>query len=333
MLEGENDGGSGLLDAFLASAADHEGEDPSGLPPPNQDESANAAQPSGEETEEEEGEGIQGAEETAEGAETETDGDFVEFEGEDGEPTRVPLDQLIEGYKQSQQFGSNANQIRHEVTEAAQAFVRERVQRLDKTLDGAVQAYNLVQKLVPQIKEPDPAVYLNPNSPHYDPEGYAARIEGIRQIRQIMQDAEGGLKTALEQRRVAAQEEFRMNADRHWVALQNADPTWKKGDAAQRMASLRSDVGSAYGFSAEELGTIVDHRFVLMAQHALAFQKAQKATIAPKAKTPPKVIRGAGNRGGKADTKEAQRRAKAREDVRKTGRTSDLEAFWGEHLS
>ena len=331
MLEGENDGGQGLLDAFLASAEESAANPDTGLPEDEdgEDESANEAQPSEGETDETEE--VEGAEKD-EGADE--DGEFVEFDGEDGEKVRVSLEEIIDGYKQSQQFGSNVNQIRHQVTEAAQAVVRERVQKLDKTLDGAIQAYNLVQRLVPQIQEPDPAIYLNPNSPQYDPEGYAARIEGIKKVKAILAEAEGGLKTALESRRGQADEEMKLNADRHWVALQNADPSWKKGDAGKRLSDMRTQVGSLYGFSPQELQTIIDHRFVLMAQDALAFKKAQKTTIQPKPKGSAKVIRGTGNRTG-ADTgsKDAKRRQQARAEVKKTGRTSDLEAFWGEHLS
>lgn len=319
MLEGEKN--EGLLDAFLAAEAQPD-EDAEGLPPI---EGALDAQEPAEAEETEEAEDPEGAEDGA-GEET----DYVELTNEDGTTERVPLDELLEAHRITKELGSTTSQITQKITEAASQQVRQRTQRLDQTIEGAVQVYQLVQQLMPKISDPDPAM-LDRTSRLYDPDGYREQAEAVRQIRDIMGQAENGLRQTLKQRDEAQTEAQRLEMDRHWIALQSADQTWQKGDAGKRLNSLRTDVTSLYGFAPQEVAGIFDHRFILMAQDAAAYRKAQKTALTPKTKAQPKLVRT--TPGGKTSkSPNTERQVKAREALRKTGRTGDLEATWGKFV-
>ena len=322
MAEGEEKGG--LLDAFLASADETERESAELEAP--ETEGALEAQ----DTEEVEGEAVEAEDDeaTEEGADVE--GDYVELTNEDGETERVPLDDLIEARKQLNELGSNVSQIRQQITQAAAKQVQERTQRLDQTIQYAEQVYEFVSQLMPKISEPDQSM-LDQYSPNYNPQAYREQAEAVRQVREIMQQAQGGMQQAQQRRQAAVQERQSLEMDQHWVALQNADATWKAGDPGKRLTALRTQAASLYGFSPDEIGGIYDHRFVLMAQDALAFRKAQKTTMQAKPKGAAKLVRASAQ--GKATTSSASKRtAQARQTLKKTGEARDLEGVWGKFI-
>lgn len=323
MLEGD-DKSENLLDAFLAAeAAGAE----NALGNLKLEGAAEAQEPAEEGDEETETLEAEGAEEAAGESE---EVDYVELEGEDGTIERVPLNELLEAHKITKELGSTTSQITQRITEAATQQVRERTQRLDQYIQQSAQTFQLVQQLMPKISEPDP-VMLDPNSPYYNPAAYKEQAEAVRQVRAIMEQAETGLKQTLKQREEAHSEQQRLEMDRHWIALQSADPTWGKGDAGKRLNSLRTEVAAHYGFKPEEVGAIFDHRFILLAQDALKARKAEKTVLAPKAKAAPKLVR-TGPTGKATRNPEGQRQAKARDVLRKTGQTSDLEGTWGKFV-
>lgn len=322
MAEGEEKGG-GLLDAFLASAEETDRESLE-LETPETEGAAEA-----QDTEEVDGEAVETEDDeaTEEGA---VEGDYVELTNEDGETERVSLDELIEARKQMTELGSNVSQIRQQITQAAAKQIQERTQKLDQTIQYAEQVYEFVSQLMPKISEPDQSM-LDQYSPNYNPQAYREQAEAVRQVREIMQQAQGGMERARQQRQAAIQERQQLEMDQHWVALQNADASWKAGDPGKRLTALRTQAASLYGFSPDEIGGIYDHRFVLMAQDALAYRKAQKTTMTAKPKGTAKLVRASAP--GKATVSQASKRtAQARQALKKTGEVRDLEAVWGKFI-
>jgi len=322
MLEGDDKGG-GLLDAFLAAS-----DEADKVFEADQTEGAAEAQEPEEEVEAE-AEASEEAEGAEEGAEESEADDYVELTDDEGNTSRVSLNELVEAHRKLQGIGSSESQIRQEITEAAARQVQDRMQRLDETVGQALQSFQLVQQLVPRVKEPDP-VMLDRNSPYYNPQAYREQAEAVRQVKEIMGQAEGQLKETLEKRQAAAREQAQMDMDRHWISLQKADESWTKGDPVKRLTGLRNEVTNLYGFKPEEIAAIYDHRFVLMVQDALSYRKAQKTALKAQPKAAPKLVRAASAKGTKSP--QSKRKAQANAALRKTGRVTDLEAVWGEFL-
>lgn len=319
---------TGLLDAFLAADESSEADalalakPDDALEAPGED-TADEVEATEDEADEVEGD--------AEGDADESDEDFVEFDTEDGQTERVALSELLEAHRSFKEIGSNANQIRQQIAEEASQEVTGRIRQLDEYINETFQAYELVSQLMPSVQEPDP-VMLDEHSPYFNPQAYREQQEAVRQVREIMEQAKGSVGKLSEQRQKAAAEAARADANKHWAALTNADPTWTKGDPARRLDTLRGSVAELYGFSPQEIGGIYDHRFIRMAEDAAAFRKAQKGGIKPKAKTAPRLVKAGANKGKAATGPDAQRKAKAAAQLRKTGKVSDLEATWGDFV-
>lgn len=319
----------GLLDAFLAES-EASNDDAMKLGEPGEaleaqgEDTADEVEATEDETDE--------AEDGATGDEADEDEDFVEFDTEDGETERVALSELLEAHRSFKEIGSNVSQIRQQIADEASQEVSGRLRQLDEYINETAQAYELVNQLVPSVQDPDP-VMLDERSPYYDPQAYREQQQAVSQVREIMEQAKGSMSQLVQQRQRAAEEQSRQDAAKHWAALTNADPTWTKGDASKRINTLRGTVAEMYGFSPQEIGAIYDHRFIRMAEDAAAFRKAQSTGIKPKAKTAPRLVKAGANKGKAAVGQNAQRKAKAAAQLRKTGRASDLEATWGDFVS
>jgi hypothetical protein len=118
--------------------------------------------------------------------------------------------------------------------------------------------------------------------------------------------------------------------EKEWLALTAADPTWKEGNAEQRLTDLRSGVASQYGVPAQDLAGIYHNGFIRMAQDALAFRKAQGTKMPSGKKAPARVVRGGKGKG--AATPNSGAKAKADAALKKTGEVLDPVITWGEYL-
>lgn len=316
---------SGLLDAFLSSAeeADNEFIENGG-----ENEGAMEAREAPEQdavSEEDETEQAEATEESDAESETEDDGDYVEFETDDGETERVSLSELLDARKQLNELGSNSSQIRQQIAEQASQQIQQRVQQLDAAMQETYKAYELVSQLMPNVQEPpDDLIYQ-------DPDTYYAQKQAVQQVRKIMEDAQGTVQRLQEQRQKAAIEHQKADAEKEWSLLVNADPTWTKGNPEQRLNALRTGVSEAFGIPMEAVQGIYHHGFIRMAEAALKAAKSEGKGIQPKKKAAPRLVK-AGSKRAAPQTQNTQRQAKARQQLKKTGQVSDLEAVWGQFL-
>lgn len=327
LLAGTESDDGNLLDAFLA-----EGDlDDAGLveaaPEPAQEAQEGSEDTATEAKDEDDTELDAEGADKAEAAEDE--GDYLEFETEDGETQRVSAEEALAAHQQLKEFGSNVDQIRNQVIEQAAGQVKSRMTELDTTINEAAQAYGLLRELIPNVQDPDP-VLLDQNSPYYNPQAFREQQAAVEQVRQVMGEAEGGLQKAVEARQKQAEADRQSDMTVHWTKLVSADPSWGKGDAAKRLDTLRQDVAGQYGLSAEEVAGIYHNGFIRMAEDAVKYRQAQSKQLTPKAKQPPRLVRAAGKR--KAADGMSARRAKANQQLKKTGQVSDLEGAWGEFL-
>jgi|GEM_PF-2404298 len=325
----ESDGGGSLLDAFIEAGAIEGFEDEA--PAVQAQDGAEADETTEVTDEQDEAAETEVEAQTEEG--DEEDGDYIEFDGEDGEPNRVPISEALKAYQELKELGPDVSQIRSQVIEQAQQQVSERIQSLDTTINEAAQAYALINELVPNLEEPSEE-YLNPSSPYYNPDYYRQQKQLIAQVGDQVKTAKERLQGLVEARekQTAAQREMDMN--KHWTALTQSDATWAKLDqkaATKRLNDLREGIASTYGLSREEVGGIYHNSFIRMAQDALAYRKAQSKPIQPKEKSAPRLVK-AGSKRKSTGTADSKRRQTANANLAKHGKVTDLEGVWGEFL-
>lgn len=188
-------------------------------------------------------------------------------------------------------------------------------QRVDEVAQSLVNQREflqvLTQKFVPEapdraLMREDPLAYMEAKA-EYD--------ERMAELNQLFQFSEA--------------EKQRMDADnqkavkdlkaKEQAKLLEYLPELGVEKSREAFRSEMNAVGAEYGFSAEELGNVLDHRIYRVLKDVIAFQKLKKA--APKAKetvqNKPPLIKGGKRMDPKA--KETRERQVADERLRKTG--------------
>lgn len=325
----ESDGGGSLLDAFIEAGAIEGFEDEA--PVAEAQEGAEAGEDA-EITDEQDVDAETEVEaQTEEG--DEEDGDYVEFDGDDGETNRVPVSEMLQAYQQLKELGPDVSHIRSQVMEQAQQQVSERIQSLDTTINEAAQAYALINELVPNLEEPSEE-YLNSSSPHYNPDYYRQQKQLIAAVGEQVGAAKERLQGLVEARKKEDERAREQDINNHWMALTQSDPSWSKLDqkaAVKRLNDLREGIASTYGLSREEVGGIYHNSFIRMAQDALAYRKANSKPIEPKQKSAPRLVK-AGSTRKSTRSADSKRRQTANANLAKHGKVTDLEGVWGEFL-
>lgn len=272
---------------------------------------------------------IEAKDDAEESDQADDDGDFVEFDTEDGTTERVSVSELLEAHQQFKQLGSDSEQIRSQIAEAAQAELAPVQEAYNSQVNELAQTYALLQELMPNVEQPSMEM-LNEQSQYYNPQAYRQQLAAYERVNEVMGDARGRITQAQEQHQKLLADQQKQQAQKHWQALVSADKTWAEGNPAKRLGDLRSHVSSAYGIAPEVVANITEPGFIRMAEDAKAYRAAKSKTIKPKAKTAPRLVKG-GTARKSANPKDARSR-KANDTLRKTGRVTDVEAVWGEFL-
>lgn len=226
----------------------------------------------------------------------ESDGeDFVEIppEEEGGEPTRVALKDVLEGYRQFQALGAE----RTRAVETAQAEVYEQARSMltaqKQGMEHVGRHLQAVLQLIKPPPPPDPNELRNPNSPLYgNTEEFLFRQaqhgQVMRQFEQIKEQARAlmeGAEAADTQMREMTEERELRRLEPHW-------PQFKDDGVRKQFVS---DMAKHYGYSEAELdASLNDYRNALVARDALAYRamKAQSKDVKAKVeKAAPKIVR------------------------------------------
>ena len=318
-----------LLDAFIETGDFDDAEYLQSDEAPN--EAAEAAtdvdQPEtdGEETEETETEATD-----AKDADADDEGDFVEIDNEDGTTERLSVSDLLAAYNTTKEIGTDANQIRQQIAEAATAQIQERTAALDTQISQVLELYGTLFQLTPEMSEPSQEL-LNENSQYYNPAAYREQMQAYQNVTQIMDGAKEKMQELNEQYQYEAIHRQNLQAQKDWAALTAVDSSWLKGDSEKRLETLRASSSEAYGIEPQLIGGITNPGFIRMAEDAKAYREAKAKGIKPKAKTVPRLVKG-GAGSGKAKTGNSAKKAKANAHLQKTGEVADLEAVWGDFL-
>lgn len=317
MSQGENQladnaaGNDGSDEAALSLLAgmrereeeDEQGGDPAGDPDPDDD---------------------AGSDGDVEGGEAQDDPDpeaEPEFEVKvDGKAFKVKQSDLINGYQMGadyQQKTAKLAEQRREVEAQNQRIQQERsnyANQLDVLIEASHRQLVGDSAALQELIETDPQAYLREQ----------ARLQSrAQQLDQMMQQRQAlaGQQSAEEQRQHADW----AKAERE--ALHVALPEWadeKKASAEQREIA---EYLIERGYSQEELGTLQDHRALLIARDAAKYRALQKAQAKQARQEPPKTIKP----GAQVDNKQTNKQRDT-QDALKVARKAQGDDDWMRYL-
>jgi hypothetical protein len=329
----EGNAGEELLDAFLA--AEEQGvADSKGFERPTQnangegdtpDDEANATEDVQTEAE---AEAAPEGDEEAEVEATEPDGDYVEHEGK-----KIAVSELMDAYKFKQSTFGQLDQIRNEVVTRTQQQMAGQAQELKQRTEALDSAFEYLEALYPTFQRP-PASMLVAGSPDYDPDTYHYLTRQIDEIEARKAEAKSQVEKAREQRKQEASKQAEQAIAQSAQILARVVPGWSDPKAMiAGIGQLQDALKAHYHFDDAVLNTVTDPRFYLVALDAAKY-RALQAKGAPKpkegAKAAPRLVRSTAKPSAAAPAQ--RQRAKAMEALRKTGKTTNLEAIWGDHI-
>lgn len=209
--------------------------------------------------------------------------------------------------------------------EAKQEEVRKQEEYLGQQVQQAGMAIQLMeQNLANEIKSIDWQTLRRD-----DPAEYAALIQDkeakVRQMEQVKQGLGQQVQQLQEQSLQERSSSYQERLQAESQKLVDAIPEWSNSDrAATEQAELTDYLTKSGGYTSDEAGRIIDHRFVLLARKAAAYDKLKKANPEKK-----KVVK-IGKRTVKPGTRQTRTEQKSgyrdqmKQNLKKSGSVADF---------
>ncbi len=310
----------GILSAL---ESEHASDEPEGDEEPADDK---GAQPEESESEEEE-EYSESEEESEEGEESEEEEEEPESEPVyevkvNGKTEKVSLREALDGYQRQADYtrGKQAVAEERKKSEAEAVQLRQARDQYAERLEAL--ALTLKDTLP---KEPDWDKLRSE-----DPTQYAVQRADFARLKERQAEVEAEQRRVYEERVSdwSKQQDALLKAETE--KLLEALPEWKdETKAKDEKAKLVDYVTQTYGWTDAELGNVTDHRLMLVLRKAMLYDEGQtkgKDKIRDKVKPAPVVLKpGHRERSPERGPKTAVKRA--RQTLRKTGRTEDAAAY------
>lgn len=195
-----------------------------------------------------------------------------------GEEITAPVKEILDGYRRDTDYRQKTQALandRRVVEQQVQAFVQSKAQEIEK---NKILISQLEQLVAGDMNSPEMTALLAQNPAQW--QQYNARHQ---QGMQVLAQMRKQLDDQAEQ--VSAQQAQQMQAQlaQEQQLLFQAEPEWDQTRSQEVVQYLHN-----LGFTPQEVGSVVDHRLVIMADKARQFDAAkatQKARPAPKVKT------------------------------------------------
>ncbi len=246
-----------------------------------------------------------------------------------GEAQDVTLQEALRGYQRQLDYDRGRTELNQQLNDHSQQVATHQQQAQEQLLQTGEFIQSLKQVVLGQANDPriqalqvstDPAERLQ------FLEHQQATQQKLGTLAELEQQAANNWQ-ARQQEALAAQQEYQQRylQEQNGLLLQ-AVPDWDQDKARQMSEYL-----TGMGFTPEEVGTIADHRMVMVALKAQAYDAQQKTTSAAQKKVSklPKL-----GKPGKPQSKKSANRGKVGRlaaRARKTGHPDDAAAAI-EHL-
>lgn len=236
----------------------------------------------------------------------------VKIDGKEGKAT---LRDLVKSY----QLEGHLNQKLMTHADEKKAFETER-QTFLQTQTHKIQQMDAALQVATRMLEGE---YANVNWQELqasDRAEFNARVLEYQQRQQALQHLAGVIGQERQQSEQQAASQRQAYSAEQLKLLESKVPEWSTQAARQKaVGEMAPTFQDAYGISAEELGSVVDHRQLLMARDAFKWQQLQKAkpALTNKVKQAPKLLK-PGTQQSKAANSNLQA-TQARERLRQSG--------------
>jgi len=228
--------------------------------------------------------------------------------------TEVDDEELKKGYMLEKAFRMKTAQLARE-KEAAQARIKEAIEpklkEYDEKLQIAEQA--IWHSLAPEIKNIDWNKLAQEN-----PAEWAQRYQQVQNINAQLSHIQAERQRIAQERDAEMKAQLRKQAEEAVEILKTEIPNWSNDLYGQ---ILKTGI-EKYGFKAEEVNAITDHRAIKVLRDAMEYQRIKAKPIVEKRAAPvaPKVVKpGAGEKPDAG----AEKWNKGMAKLKQSGRTED----------
>lgn len=210
----------------------------------------------------------------------------LKVKGEDGveETVEATLEELESSYMRQQDYTKKTQALAARENEAVQFLTQKHEEIRNQYLAQAELTRSAIVNLAGFKSEQEMAQLANTDPAEWVSENQRQRQIG-NYLNQLEQSIQGEKQKAKEQ--AAHGEKIRNEQlfNNTWSVLQ------KEGIDKPKLESIYGDVTKNYGFSNEELATVLDYRMVQVMRDAVAFRalKAKKAEVTKKVQAAPRM--------------------------------------------
>ena len=278
-----------------------------------------------EESEEESDEEVE--EEEAEESDEEEEEDPLYAVTVNGEEHEVTFDELLRGYSRQSDYTRKTQELsteRKQMEELQQQYTSEVSQ-----IQSERQQYmeNLQQILQNSAGEMEKFTNVDWASlKESDPIEYVTKKEELREAQEKVQTFKNQQELVRQKQSQDAELMRKTIMTEEHGKLVSALPDWGDPDKQKKIASDIKSYGLTQGFTQEELGSLIDHRSVLVLIKASKYDAMQKSDVkSKKLKNKPKVIRS--GKGRSSSQAEKGKRTAQMKRLRGTGHIDDASAL------
>ena len=275
--------------------------------PTEEEESTEEAQDESleEESSEEESEEEEATEDTDE---SESEEEVLYAVNVNGEEHTIPLDELIKGYSRQSDYTRKTQELseQRKSIEANQAQWNAEVQQIQTERQQYVTALqNVIENSMgslDQFATVDWATLKNDN-----PLEYITKRDEYREAQDKVRQAQFQQQQAQQAYQQESQQNHRRVLQEEHGKLVAALPEWGEQETRQKLSGDIKEYALSQGYTAEEIGSLIDHRSLMTIYKAMKYDKASSpSVVSKKVKNKPRVIR-AGSPRGKSDTDKGKR--------------------------
>ena len=244
-----------------------------------------------------------------------------------GEEREVSLDELLSGYsrqsdytRKTQELSSDRKEMESlkgrydseiQQIQVERSQYMENLQQIIESSVGDMESFTNVDWQ--GLKDSDPIEYVTKREEFREAQEKIQKFQHEQQLvsQKMTRDA------------AMSRNEFLASENKKLV---EALPEWSDPDKKSKLASEIKGYALERGFSKEEIGSLIDHRSVLILLKALNYDKVNKSDVkAKKIKNKPKVIRAGKGQSSSASSK--SKRTAQMKRLRGTGHIDDATAL------
>ena len=225
-----------------------------------------------------------------------------------GEEHTIPLDELIKGYSRQSDYTRKTQELseQRKQSDAVQNRWSAEIQQIQAERQQYVSALqNVIENSMgslDQFATVDWDTLKNDN-----PLEYITKRDEYREAQDKVRQAQFQQQQAQQAYQQESQQNHRRVLQEEHGKLVAALPEWGEQETRQKLSGDIKEYALSQGYTAEEIGSLIDHRSLMTIYKAMKYDKASSPSVVKKkVKNKPRVIR-AGSPRGKSDTDKGKR--------------------------